>query len=197
MANPAKLADATPNLTPPRTSLSHHRDAIDYKWQVLGIVMIGTFMSALDSSILNVSIPAIMADFGSSLDDIEWIMTSYRIAFATLMPLTAWCRGLLGHRVLYVSSLAVFTVGSVLCGIAWNLPLMLVARVIQAIGGGALMPTGMAMISEIFEPRERGRAIGSFSFKKSRFCHLLFTYGSSLYRTFRWRISTSRFFAKL
>lgn len=131
-----------------------------YKWKVLGIVMIGTLMSALDASIVNVSIPAIMADFGSSLDDIEWVITSYMLAFATLMPITAWLRDRVGHKFLYSLSLGVFTVGSLLCGIAWNLPTLILARVIQAIGGGAITPTGMAMITETFEPHERGKALG-------------------------------------
>lgn len=122
--------------------------------------MIGTLMSALDASIVNVSIPAIMADFGSSLDDIEWVITSYMLAFAALMPLTAWFRDRVGHKQLYIASLVVFTIGSVLCGIAWNLPTMIIARVIQAIGGGAITPTGMAMITETFEPHERGKALG-------------------------------------
>ena len=132
----------------------------NYKWQVLIIVMIGTLMSALDSSIVNVSIPAIMADFGASLDDIEWVVTSYMLAFAVLMPLTAWMRDRVGHKQLYIASLMIFTVGSVLCGMAWNLPSMIIARVIQAIGGGAITPTGMAMITESFEPHERGKALG-------------------------------------
>lgn len=136
------------------------RGESSYRWQVLWIVMIGTLMSALDSSIVNVSIPAIMADFGSSLDDIEWVITGYMLAFASLMPLTAWLRDRIGHKQLYVASLVVFTAGSVLCGLAWNLPLLVFARVIQAVGGGALTPTGMAMITETFEPHERGRALG-------------------------------------
>lgn len=138
------------------------KDGVDqtYKWQVLGIVMVGTFMSALDSSIVNVSIPAIMADFGVSLDDIEWVVTSYMLAFAALMPLTAWLRDRMGHKSLYIASLTVFTAGSVFCGLAWNLPTMIIARVIQAIGGGAITPTGMAMITETFEPKERGKALG-------------------------------------
>lgn len=131
-----------------------------YKWKVLVIVMVGTLMAALDTSIVNVSIPAIMADFGASLDDIEWIITGYMLAFASLMPLTAWLRELVGHRFLYIGSLVAFTIGSLLCGLSWNIPSMVVARVIQAIGGGALTPTGMAMISEVFEPHERGRAMG-------------------------------------
>jgi DHA2 family multidrug resistance protein len=82
------------------------------------------------------------------------------LAFAALMPLTAWLRDRIGHKSLYVISLGVFTFGSVLCGIAWNLPTMIIARVIQAIGGGAITPTGMAMITEAFEPHERGKALG-------------------------------------
>src|SRR4051794_11669103 len=113
---------------------SPQREPDKYKWQVLGIVMIGTLMSALDSSIVNVSIPAIMADFGSSLDDIEWVITSYMLAFAALMPLTAWLRDRIGHKSLYILSLIVFTMGSLLCGLAWNLPVLILARVIQAVG---------------------------------------------------------------
>ncbi|MGE4233512.1 MAG: DHA2 family efflux MFS transporter permease subunit [Bacteriovoracia bacterium] len=133
---------------------------MQYRWQLLGIVMIGTLMAALDQSIVNVSLPAIMADFGASLDDIEWVITGYMLAFATLMPLTAWFRERVGHRVLFVSSLVVFVLGSVLCGLAWNLPALIFARVIQAFGGGAITPTGMAMISEEFPPHERAKALG-------------------------------------
>lgn len=117
-------------------------------------------MGALDTSIVNVCIPDIMADFGSSVDEIEWVITAYMLAFATLMPLTAWLRDRVGHKVLYMGSLTLFTAGSVLCGLAWNLPSLIVARILQALGGGAITPTAMAMISEVFEPRERGKAMG-------------------------------------
>ncbi|MGK5082574.1 MDR family MFS transporter [Bdellovibrionota bacterium FG-1] len=133
---------------------------LKYPWKVLGIVMIGTLMGALDQSIVNVSLPAIMADFGSSLNDIEWIVTGYMLAFATLMPLTAWFRDRVGHKALFIASMVVFTLGSLLCGMAWNLPSLVVARVIQAFGGGAITPTGMAMISEEFPPHERAKALG-------------------------------------
>ena len=131
-----------------------------YAWEVLGVVMIGTLMSALDTSIVNVSLPAIMADFGSSLDQIEWVVTAYMLAFATLMPLTSWIRDRVGQKALYTAALAIFTVGSVLCGMAWNLPVLIFARVLQALGGGALPPVGMAMISDVFPPKERGKALG-------------------------------------
>ena len=131
-----------------------------YKWAVLGVVMIGTLMAALDQSIVNVCLPDIMADFGSPVDDIEWVITGYMLAFATLMPLTAWLREYVGYKRLYVGSLVVFTLGSLLCAMAWGLPSLVAARVIQALGGGAITPTGMAMITEVFEPHERGKAIG-------------------------------------
>jgi MFS transporter, DHA2 family, multidrug resistance protein len=134
----------------------------NYKWVVMVIVMIGMIMAMLDSSIVNVSIPAIMADFGSNIADIEWVVTAYMLAFAVLMPLTAWLRDRVGHKVLYTFSLLTFTVGSLLCGLAWNLPALIAARVIQALGGGAMGPTGMSMIADVFEPKERGRAMGFF-----------------------------------
>jgi len=131
-----------------------------YRWRVLGVVMLGTVMSALDSSIVNVSLPNIMASFGASVDDIEWVVTGYMLGFSTFMPLTAWLRDRVGYKVLYVASLAVFIGGSALCGLAPNLPALVLARVIQAFGGGAITPTGLAMIAEVFPPKERGRALG-------------------------------------
>jgi DHA2 family multidrug resistance protein len=131
-----------------------------YKWHVMVIVMIGTMMATLDTSIVNVSIPRIMSDFGVNVDDIEWVLTGYMISFASLMPLTAWIRDRIGYKTLYLSSLFVFTAGSLLCGLSPNLASLIVSRVIQALGGGAIMPTGMAMITEVFPPEDRGKAMG-------------------------------------
>jgi EmrB/QacA subfamily drug resistance transporter len=159
----------------------------NYKWIVMGIVMIGTMMATLDSSIVNVSIPAIMADFGAGIDDIEWVLTGYMIAFATLMPLTAWLRDHLGYKTLYMGSLFVFTLGSLLCGAAWNLESLIGARIVQALGGGAIMPTGMAMISEVFPPRERGKAIGIWGVGIIMGPTFGPTLGGYLTKTFGWR----------
>jgi MFS transporter, DHA2 family, multidrug resistance protein len=134
----------------------------EYKWTVMWIIMMGVMMATLDSSIVNVSLPKIMADFGLNADDIEWVSTGYMLAFATLMPLTGWLRDKIGYKNIYVGALFLFTLGSVLCGMAWNLPTLVIARVIQAIGGGAMQPTGMAISTEVFPPRERGSAMGMF-----------------------------------
>lgn len=132
----------------------------NYKWCVLFVVMIGTLMAALDGSIVNVSIPAMMASLSVGTHDITWVSTAYMLAFAAFMPLTSWLRDQVGHKMLYIGALFVFTLGSVLCAFAWNLPSLIAARVFQAFGAGAVTPTGMAMITEVFEPRERGKALG-------------------------------------
>jgi DHA2 family multidrug resistance protein len=135
---------------------------LPYKWVVMMVVMIGILMSVLDSSIVNISIPAMMADFGVSIDDIQWVVTAYMLSFAVLMPLTSWFRDRIGYKTLYMLSLSLFTVGSLLCAMAWNLESLIFARIIQAIGGGAISPTAMAMVTEVFEPKERGKAMGMF-----------------------------------
>jgi DHA2 family multidrug resistance protein len=157
---PAGASRATGPVAASGAGGAQARAEATYRWRVLAVVMVGTVMSALDASIVNVSLPNIMAAFGAGVDDIEWVITAYMLAFATFMPLTAWLRDRVGHRFLYLASLVVFTAGSVMCGLAWSLPALVVARVVQAIGGGAITPTGMAMIAEVFPPEERGRALG-------------------------------------
>ncbi|MCX5725794.1 MAG: DHA2 family efflux MFS transporter permease subunit [Candidatus Saganbacteria bacterium] len=159
----------------------------NYKWMVMAIVMIGMIMSMLDSSIVNVSIPAIMADFGSNIADIEWVVTAYMLAFAVLMPLTAWLRDRVGHKLLYTASLGIFILGSLLCGLAVNIPTLISARVLQALGGGAMTPTGMAMIAEVFGPEERGRAMGFFGMGIIIGPAIGPTLGGFLTATFGWR----------
>jgi len=144
-------------------------------------------MAMLDSSIVNVSIPSIMADFGSGIADIEWVVTAYMLAFAVLMPLTAWLRDRVGHKILYSVSLLVFTAGSLLCGMAWDLPSLIAARVVQALGGGAMSPTGLAMIAEVFDPKERGRAMGWFGMGIIIGPAVGPTLGGFLTQTFGWR----------
>jgi MFS transporter, DHA2 family, multidrug resistance protein len=164
------------------TDLPHN-----YEWMVMGIVMVGTMMATLDTSIVNVSIPKIMADFGVNIDDIEWVLTGYMIAFATLMPLTSWLRDRVGYKALYMGSLFIFTLGSLLCGAAWNLESLIGARIIQALGGGAITPTGMAMISEVFPPEERGKAIGIWGVGVIMGPAIGPTLGGYLTQTFGWR----------
>lgn len=122
--------------------------------------MMGTFMAILDSSIVNVALPHMMSAFGVNREQIEWVTTAFMLASAVAMPLVGWLVGRLGHKLLYLCSLALFTLGSAACAMAWSYHALVVARVVQAIGGGAIQPVGVAIVAEMFEPHERGRALG-------------------------------------
>ena len=128
------------------------------------IIALSTFMAALDASIVNVSIPAIMESFQKGIDDVEWVVSAYMIAFAASMPLSGWIRERKGNLFIFSSSIALFTVASFLCGSAPSLPWLILARILQAIGGGAIIPSAMAMIAEIFEPEERPHVLGWWGF---------------------------------
>lgn len=131
-----------------------------YKWLVLLIVIIGSFMAILDNSIVNVALPHLMVTFSSNLEEIEWVVTGYMLAFAILMPVTVWLRDALGLKNAFILALLFFIIGSALCGLSWNRETLIFFRIIQAIGGGALMPTGLTMVTEVFPPEERGMALG-------------------------------------
>ncbi len=139
---------------------AQNSDGASYKWWVLTIVMIGSFMGVLDNSIVNVALPHFMVAFGANTEEVEWIVTAYMLAFAILMPLAVWLRNLVGLKVAFLLELAFFVAGSFLCSLSWSLDSLIVFRLIQAIGAGDIMPTGMTMISEVFPKEERGLALG-------------------------------------
>ncbi len=123
-------------------------------------VLIGAFMAILDTSIVNVATPAMMNALGVDMARIEWVATAYMLALGMVVPASGWLGDRVGYKRLYTLSLAVFTAGSLLCGLAWNLPSMIAARVVQALGGGLIMPTTMAMVYRMV-PRDRiGSAMG-------------------------------------
>lgn len=122
--------------------------------------MCGTFMAAIDASIVNVSLPVMRDQFDVRVDEIEWVITAYMIAFSLFIPLINWVKNRIGYYNLYILSVAVFTIGSLLCSLSINLPMLVAARVIQAIGGGAISPTSLAIVSETFPKEERGSAVG-------------------------------------
>lgn len=129
-------------------------------WFALGVVVIGTFMSILDSSIVNIAIPKMMAVFGISMDNSKWILTAYTLALGAIIPLTGYLQEVFGAKKIYMFALGMFSVGSLLCGFSWSFTTMVAFRVIQAIGGGMIMPVGMTIIYQIF-PREKiGLALG-------------------------------------
>lgn len=130
------------------------------KWISLMVVVIGTFMAILDSSIVNIAIPKMMAVFGVSTDEIQWVLTAYMLAMGSVIPLTGYLGDRFGNKNVYIWSLAMFTVGSALCGFAWSNSSMIIFRIIQALGGGMIMPVSMAIIYQIIPHEERGTALG-------------------------------------
>jgi EmrB/QacA subfamily drug resistance transporter len=123
-------------------------------------LIIGAFMAILDGSIVNVALPRMMAIFGSTADRIQWVLTGYMLTTGVVIPITGYLSDRFGGKKIYILSLAAFTAGSALCSLAWSNNSLVVARVIQAIGGGMMMPVSMAMIYYIV-PREKiGMALG-------------------------------------
>lgn len=124
------------------------------------VALIGAFMSILDASIVNVAIPTIMAVFNVGTSDVQWVSTIYMLALGVVIPFSGWLGDRLGFKRLYVLSMGAFVVGSMLCSISWDLNSLVIARVIQAMGGGMIMPTTMAMIFRMVPRTQVGSAMG-------------------------------------
>lgn len=127
----------------------------------MGVVLAGSYLVVLNTTVLGVALPAIAEDVGGVAGlDVDWVITSYLLAVVGIQPATAWLADRLGHKRLYVACLMVFAVGSLACAVAPNLPALLAARLLQGAGGGALMPLGMAMVLAVFPPHRRGLVLG-------------------------------------
>src|ERR1051325_6234182 len=116
--------------------------------------MLAPFMEVLDTSVANVALPHIAGNLSSSVDESTWVLTAYLVANAIVLPLSGWFSTLFGRKRFYMACVAVFTVSSLLCGLAPSLPLLVVFRVLQGLGGGALQPISQAILVESF-PREK------------------------------------------
>src|SRR6476661_3998700 len=126
------------------------------------VLVTGMFMSVLDVSIVNVAIPTMQRDFGSTTEEIQWVATAYSLALGVIVPVSAWAGDRFGSTRVYNISLLGFAAGSALCGLAWNLNSMIVFRVIQAIPGGVLPVVTLTILYRIV-PREKiGAAMGMY-----------------------------------
>ncbi|MFH5182308.1 DHA2 family efflux MFS transporter permease subunit [Paenibacillus sp. TAB 01] len=125
-------------------------------------VILAVFMAILDTSIVNVAIPKMMSVFGVNQSQIEWVVTAYALVSGALVPATGYLGDRFGYKRMFLISMVVFTIGSGLCGVAWSNNSMILFRIVQALGGGALMPISMAMIFRMFPPEKRGMAMGLF-----------------------------------
>jgi EmrB/QacA subfamily drug resistance transporter len=133
-------------------------DGIAYKWLVVMVVVFGIFMSVLDATVVAVALPRLQAIFGATLNQIQWVVTGYLLAFAVIIPLVGYLADRFGIKRIYMTSLVVFTGGSILCGLAWSSGSLIFFRILQGLGGGGLLPLATAMIYSAFPPQERGMA---------------------------------------
>ncbi|HPI92003.1 MAG TPA: DHA2 family efflux MFS transporter permease subunit [Deltaproteobacteria bacterium] len=133
-------------------------------WMIILTVMTGSIMSALDTSIVNVALPHMQGAFGASVEEIAWVSTGYILSCVIVMPLIAFLSSRFGRKNFYLFSIVLFTVSSMLCGIARDLPSMVIFRILQGMGGGTLVPVAQAILRETLPPQDRGKAMGIYGF---------------------------------
>src|SRR5215510_5797423 len=124
--------------------------------------MLATFMEVLDTSVANVALPNIAGSLSAGVDESTWVLTAYLVANAVVLPLSGWFSTLFGRKRFYMACVAIFTASSLLCGIATSLPLLIVFRVLQGLGGGALQPISQAILVESFPREKQGMAMAVY-----------------------------------
>ena len=127
---------------------------------VAGVVMLGAVMSILDTTVVNVAIDHLAVAFHSSLTEIQWVITGYTLALATVIPVSGWAADRFGTKRIYMSSLVLFTIGSMLSGLAWSAGSLIFFRVLQGFGGGMIMPAVMTILTRKAGPHRMGRVMG-------------------------------------
>jgi DHA2 family multidrug resistance protein len=132
-------------------------------WLIAIAVMLATFMEILDTSVANVALPHIAGSLAASTDESTWVLTSYLISNAIVLPITGWLGQRFGRKRLLLTCIVIFTLSSVLCGMAFNLGFLILARIAQGAGGGALQPISQAVLLESFPPAKRGQAMAVFA----------------------------------
>jgi DHA2 family multidrug resistance protein len=131
-------------------------------WLIAMTVALAAFMEVLDTSIANVALPHIGGSLGASTDEATWVLTSYLVSNAIVLPLGGWASSVMGRRNFFVLCITVFTIASFLCGAAPSLPILLLCRVLQGAGGGGMQPMAQAIMADSFEPHKRGQAFALY-----------------------------------
>lgn len=131
-------------------------------WLIAATVALAAFMEVLDTSIATVSLTNIAGDLGASTNQGTWVLTSYLVSNAVILPVGAWASSVIGRKNFFLLCITIFTAASFLCGIAPTLPILLVARVLQGVGGGGLQPMAQAIMADSFEPKKRGQAFALY-----------------------------------
>jgi DHA2 family multidrug resistance protein len=131
-------------------------------WVVAMTVTLATFMEVLDSSIANVSLPHIAGSLGATYDEATWVLTSYLVSSAIVLPVSGWLSTVIGRKRFYMTCVALFTICSFFCGISTSLPMLIIARVFQGAGGGGLQPSEQAILADTFPVEKRGMAFSMY-----------------------------------
>jgi DHA2 family multidrug resistance protein len=131
-------------------------------WIVAASVMLATFMVVLDSSVANVALPHIAGNLSATTDESTWVLTSYLVSNAIMLPASGWIARRIGRKRLLLISILIFTAASLLCGVAMTMPMLIVARILQGVGGGGMQPLAQSILLESFPPRQHGTAMAVF-----------------------------------
>ena len=131
-------------------------------WLIVGVISIATFMVVLDTSVANVALVHIAGSLSASVDEASWVVTTFLIANAIIIPVSGWLADVIGRKRYYMISVALFTTASLLCGVAPSLGFLIAARILQGIGGGGLAPVEQSMLADTFPPEKRGLAIAAY-----------------------------------
>src|SRR5262249_47061840 len=133
-----------------------------HRWIIAVTVTMASVLEILDTSIVNVALPHMMGTLGATLDQITWVSTGYIVANVIVLPVTGWMSAYFGRRRYFAGSIALFTISSILCGNSHTLTELVLFRVLQGLGGGALLSTAQATLYEVFPPEEFGSAMAIF-----------------------------------
>jgi DHA2 family multidrug resistance protein len=155
-------AGATKTVTNPEPAAGLRWKPRVNPWLIAMTVALAAFMEVLDTSIANVALPHIAGSLGASTDEGTWVLTSYLVSNAIVLPMGAWASSVMGRRNFFVFCIVIFTVSSFLCGAAPTLPLLLFFRILQGAGGGGLQPMAQAIMADSFEPEKRGQAFALY-----------------------------------
>src|SRR5450756_1888361 len=141
----------------------HHRlHALPYYWQAVIVVIVGSFMVMLDTTVVNIALPRIITVFQADIHSTQYVLTGYMLALAIIMPATGYLTDTFGTKRIYLLSMFFFTAGSALCSFAWNVPSLVLFRLLQGLGGGMLMPLSMTIIFKVVPLEKRGTVMGVF-----------------------------------
>ncbi|MCY3647594.1 MAG: MDR family MFS transporter [Chloroflexi bacterium] len=133
---------------------------LEHKYIVALISVFGMFMNLLDLTIVNVAVPVLAFELDASAQEVQWVVTAYLLAVAVGIPVSGWAGDRFGTKLMFVLALAFFTIGSLLCAVAWNIESLIVFRGLQGLGGGLLMPVSQTMVFRAFPQQERSKAAG-------------------------------------